>query len=145
MINIKGINFKKKHHIPYPDVTSNLRQIPHGSDLPVPEPDGNVEYSLYSKHSDMTVVARDDAYKPEENDQPVPLTQADLTQDLKLLKESAQLLSSGFKEKHLLVPRTTFYWFQDHARQFRQFYTLQNKSLLAYCNNIAGFINGLRL
>ena len=43
----------------------------------------------------MTVVAGDDACKPED-DQPVPLTEAelnDLTRDLNLLKESVQLQS----------------------------------------------------
>ena len=59
----------------------------------------------------MTVVAGDDAYKPEEDDQPVPLAQAelnDLTGHLGLLKESTQLLDSPRKKKHLLAPLTTF-------------------------------------
>ena len=60
----------------------------------------------------MAGVAMDDAHKPESNDQPVPLTQAelnDLTQDLDLSKKSAQLLGSCLKEKHLLAPGTAFY------------------------------------
>ena len=67
MINLKGINHKNKHHVQYPDVLSTIRLIPHGLDFPVPEPDGNIEYSSDSEHSDMTVVARNYAYKPEEN------------------------------------------------------------------------------
>ena len=62
----------------------------------------------------MTLVAEDDAYKPKEDDQPVPLTQAeliDLTQDLNLSKESAQLLGSRLKEKRLLALGITFYWY----------------------------------
>ena len=92
MINLKGINRKNKHIVQYPDVPSAIRLIPHGPDLPVPEPDGNMEYSSDSEHSDMTVVARDDAYKPEKDDQPGPLTQAehtDLIWDLTLSKEFA--------------------------------------------------------
>ena len=46
--------------------------------LPVPEMDGNMEYSSASKRSDITVVAEDDAYKPEEDDQPVILAQTEL-------------------------------------------------------------------
>ena len=42
----------------------------HVTDLPVSESDGNMEYSSDFEHSDMTVVARDDACKPEEDDQP---------------------------------------------------------------------------
>ena len=90
MINLKGINCKKKHQVQYPDVSSAIRTILHGPDLPVPEPEGNVEYSYDSKHSDMTIKTGDDAYKLEEDNQSLPLTQAefnDLTQDLNLSKE----------------------------------------------------------
>ena len=68
------MNCKNKHHVQYPDVPSTIRLIPHSPDLPVQEPDTNMEYSSDSKHSDMTVVAGDDVYKPEEDDQPVSLT-----------------------------------------------------------------------
>ena len=57
MINLKGINCKNKPHVQYPNVTAAIRSISHGSDLPVPEPDANMEYSSDSEHSDMTVVA----------------------------------------------------------------------------------------
>ena len=67
MINLKGINHKNKHHIQYPNVHSAIRPIPHGPDLPVPEPGGNMEYSSDSEHRDVTVIAGDDAYKPEED------------------------------------------------------------------------------
>ena len=111
MINLKGINHKNKHNVQYPDVLPGIKPILHGPDLPVSEPDRNIKYSSDSEY-DKTFVARDDAYKPEEDDQPVPLTQAevnDLTQDLNLSKKYAQLLGSYLKEKHLLAPGTTFY------------------------------------
>ena len=50
---------------------------------------GNTEHSSDSEHSDTTVVAGNDAYNPEEDHQPVPLTQAelnDLTRDLNFSK-----------------------------------------------------------
>ena len=102
-----------------------------------------MEYSSDSEHSDMTVVAGDGTYKPEEDNQPVPLTQAaliDLAQNLNLSKESAQLLCSHLKEKHLLAPGTTFYWYQDRERELRQFFMFQDKSSLFYYNNIAELI-----
>ena len=37
-----------------------------------------MEYSSDSEHSDMTVITRDNAYKPEEDDQPVLLIQIEL-------------------------------------------------------------------
>ena len=94
---------------PYPiyDVPSATRPILHDPDHPLLELDSNMEYSSDSEHSDMTVVAGNDAYWPEEDDQPLLLTQAelnDLIRDLKLSKESAQLQASRLKEKHLLAP-----------------------------------------
>ena len=68
-----------------------------------------MEYSSDSEHSDMTVAVGDDMYKPDEDDQPVLLTQVelnDLLRDQNLSKESTQLLGSCHKEKHLLAPGT---------------------------------------
>ena len=69
-----------------------------------------------SESSDMTDTVECGAYRQEEDDQPVPLTQAelnDLTRYLTLSKESAQLLGSRLREKRLLAPGTTFYWYQN--------------------------------
>ena len=67
MINLKGINHKNKHYVQYPNVPSALKPIPHGPDLPVPEPDGNIEYCSDFEHSNMTVVVEDDAHKVKED------------------------------------------------------------------------------
>ena len=74
MINLKGINCKK-HHVQYPDVPSAIRPIPPSPNFTVSEPDGNMEYGFDSEHGDMTM---DDAYKPEKDNQPVPLTLAEI-------------------------------------------------------------------
>ena len=57
MINLKEINRKKKHHIQYLDVLSAIRPISHVPDLPVREPDDNMEYSSDSEHSDTALIA----------------------------------------------------------------------------------------
>ena len=65
----------------------------------------------------MTVVSGDDAYKLEEDNKPVHLIEAELnhrTRDLYFSKQSAQLLDSRLKEKHLLASWITFYWYRDH-------------------------------
>ena len=49
------------------NVPSVIRSIPHGSELPVPLPDGNMEYNSDFQRSAMTVVARNDTYKPKED------------------------------------------------------------------------------
>ena len=70
-IKLKGFNRKIKHLVQYSDVPS---AHPSFLDLPVTESDGIIEYSSYSQHRDMTGGADVDAYKPEEDDQSVPLT-----------------------------------------------------------------------
>ena len=96
-----------------------------------------MEYSSDSEHSDMTIEVEDDAYKSEKDDYPVPLTLTelnDLTRDLNLSKESTQLLGLRLKDKCLLVPGTAFYWYRDRTREFRQFFSFQDKLSLVYCN-----------
>ena len=80
-----------------------------------------MKYRSDSEYSDMTILTGDDTFKPEEDDQLEPLTYAeliDLTRDLILSKNSAQLLGSRFKEKHLLAPGTTFHWYREREREF---------------------------
>ena len=75
-----------------------------------------MESSPDSKSSDMTDIVDCGVYGREEDDQPVPLTKAelnDLTRDLSLYKESVQLLGSRLRGKRLLAPGTTFYWYQN--------------------------------
>ena len=110
--NLNVIDRKYKFHVQYSDVHFAIRQIPHGQDLSVPEPDGNMEYCSNSKHTDMNIVSGYDVYKREKDDQPVALTQVEfkgLTRDLNLSKESTLLLGSRLEEKHLFAPGTTFY------------------------------------
>ena len=41
-IFILGINRKNKKHVKYPDVPSAIKAVPHGPDIPVPEPTGDI-------------------------------------------------------------------------------------------------------
>ena len=79
MTNLKGINRKNKHHVQYLNVPSAIKPVPRGPDLPVPEPNVTMESSSDSKSGDMTDTAEFGAYRPEEYDQLVPLTQAELS------------------------------------------------------------------
>ena len=114
--DLKEINRKNKQNFQYPEVPSAIRPISHDPDLPVPEPCVNMAYSSNSQHSSITVIAGSNTYKPEEDDQQVPLTKAglnDLRWGLDLSKESAQLLGSHLKDKRLLAPGIVFYWCRD--------------------------------
>ena len=95
---------KNKHPVQSTDVPSAIKPVSHGTDLPVPEPNLTMESISNSESSYMTDTAECSACRPEEDDQPVPLTQIDfnnLTRDLSLSKESAQLLGSRLQKKRL--------------------------------------------
>ncbi len=148
LTNLKGFNRKNKHHVKYPDVPSVTKPLPHSSNLPVPEPNVTIDTEPTSD-SQSSAAAERDSYMPEEEEevhQPKPLNQAqlnDLTRDLNLSKESAQLLGSRLRENDLLAPGTTFSWYRNREREFRPFFTVDEAKSLVYCNNIAGLIESL--
>ncbi|KAK3885795.1 hypothetical protein Pcinc_010030 [Petrolisthes cinctipes] len=121
MINLQGINRKNKHHVQYPEVPFAVKPVPHGPEVPIPEPNVIMESSSNPESSDAANSDESGAYKPVDDDQPMPLIQAelnDLTRDRNLSKETAQLLGSRIREKCLLAPETTFYWYRDREREF---------------------------
>ena len=78
LTNVQGINHKNKHCVQYPDILSAIRPVPHGPCLPVPKPDVAIR-SCSESESDKTYDRTEGVeYWSEENDWPVPLTQADL-------------------------------------------------------------------
>ena len=127
MTNLDGINRNNKQHVKYPDVPSAMKPVPHGPEIPIPAPPDKLE-SLSDSGEDVDEM--DDAsatYEPTADaDKPKPLKQAelnDLTRDLCLSKESAQLLGSRLRENHLgsskIIPGTTFYWYRSREQEFR--------------------------
>ena len=114
MTNLQGINRKNKHCVQYPDIPSAIRPVPHVPSLAVPKPDVAINSSSESESDNIYDRTEGVEYWSEENDLPVPLTQADLndlTRDLNLSKESSQLLGSCLCGKNLLAPETTCYWY----------------------------------
>lgn len=145
MTDLKGVNRKKQKHVKYPDVPSAIKPIPHGPDVPIPEPDVDSESSSAPDGDEMDADASG-AYESTENDRPVPLNQEelnDLTRDLNLSKESAQLLGSRLREKRLLAPETTFFWYRNREKEFRKYFTFDEEHSLVYCNNIAGLVEAM--
>ena len=71
-----------------------------------------------------------------------------VTWNITLILNSDMTVVAGddiLNEKHLLTLGTMFYWYRDCERELRQFFTFQNKSILVYCNNIAGLIKSMGL
>ena len=63
MINLKRNESQEQAPCPIPQCSFDHKTNPSCPNLPVPEPVGNMEYSFDSEHSDMAVIARDNAYK----------------------------------------------------------------------------------
>ena len=123
-----GINRKNKHCLKYPDVLSAIKPLPHGPEIPIPNPppDFSEFESLSSTDNDESL---NDLWDQPTYDEPNYkqtnlLTQAqlnDLTRDLYLSKESAKLLESRLRENNLLVPQITFYWNRNRDDEFKKY------------------------
>ena len=89
----------------------------------------------------------DDTYKTISETHPSkPLTQArlnDLTRELCLSKESAQLLGSCLYENRLLAPETKFYWYRSREEEFRQYFRKDEDASLVYCYNVSDLIEAI--
>lgn len=144
---ITGINKKNKHIVVYPDIPSAIKPIPHGPEVPVPSsPDGA---HLQEDVEDMELHDTDmsTTFQPSCSIRlPKPLTQNqlnDLTRDLGLSKEHAQLLGSRLSESNLLSEGTTYFWFRNREESFRRFFAFDPSNSLVYCTDIKGLIEAL--
>jgi hypothetical protein len=148
MTNLEGINRKNKQHVKYPDVPSAIKPVPHGPEVPIPVPPSSLDSSSDSCE-DMDVMDKSATYEPTAGThESKPFNQAelnDLTRDLCLSKESAQLLASRLRENHLLAPETKYYWYRSREEEFRQYFRLDKEASLIYCNDVNGLIAAMGL
>ena len=101
-----GMNRKKKQRIDYPNIPSAIRPVPHGEDLPVPEPPKEFSLNLEVEEEDTEKTApREELADPDfqgpASESPHKLTQNklnDLVRDLELPKVKAELLASRTKQ-----------------------------------------------
>lgn len=127
---------------------SALKPVCHGLEVPIPEPPDRYTGMSSDSDDEQTDADIDFENTADEINQPKPFTQGelnDLTRDLCLSKESAQLLGSRLREKNLLAPGTTFYWYRDREKEFRVFFEKDKNTALVYCTNITGLIEALGL
>lgn len=114
------MNYKKRLHIKYPDVSSVTKPIPHGPDILLPEPDFRADLFTDASCTEALTTEESDTYDPCKNAEPMPLPQKalnDLTRDLNLSKESAQLIGLCLREKNFLDPCKTFYYSTETVKQ----------------------------
>lgn len=100
-------------------------------------------------YDDVTSTDGSEGYEAPTNasvHEPKPLKQSelnDLTRDLSLSKELAQLLGSRLKENNLLAPETTFYWYRKRDEEYRKFFCIHTNLSLVYCSDIKGLTETL--
>ena len=101
------MNRKKKQRIDYPNISSAIRPVPHGEDLPMPEPPKEYNLNLEMEEEDMEKTGphkeepTDPDFQGPASESPHKLTQNelnDLVRDLELPKVKAELLASRMKQ-----------------------------------------------
>lgn len=144
-----GFNKKNKRSIQYPDIPSARRPVPHGEEIPIPIHRSLQSFSSSSSESQGNENISDSEFNiisEIDSDQPKLFSQVelnDLVRDLGLSKERSELLGSRLKEKNLLDPNTTFYWYRNREKEFSPNFTKEGP--LVYCNNIQGLFKQLGL
>ncbi|GFT51491.1 uncharacterized protein TNCV_51141 [Trichonephila clavipes] len=123
---MQGFNLKNRKDISYPNsIRSVIRPVPHGPDLPIPSPPDTLDNILDDlDHSDS-----DDGYDPGTND-PELFSQSDLNdlvRDLGLPKDTAEVLGSRFKERHLLNSGVSFSLYRCREKEFVPFFTQEGE------------------
>lgn len=151
LCNTKGFNKKTKSSIVYPDLPSAIRPIIHSEDVPVPapplsiddididNPDGfGVGIQPVQSSSEATVSSDSDYNQPKLFSQE---ELNDLTRDLNLSKDAAQLLGSRLKEKNLLQVGVHYAWYRQRDKEFVPYFSCDG--LLVFCNDVPGLMSSL--
>ncbi|GFT93232.1 uncharacterized protein TNCV_2219981 [Trichonephila clavipes] len=125
--SVQGFNLKNRKDISYLTIIlSAIRPVPHGPDLPIPSPPDTLDNIL----DDLDQVSHissdsDNGYDPGTNDSEL-FSQSDLNdlvRDLGLPKDTAEVLESRLKEKHLLNSGVSFSWYRFREKEFVPFFT----------------------
>ena len=141
MVKIQGHNAKSKKDIQYPNIPSALRPVTHCNSLPIPVPPPVLEDVPLASSSENESDNADD-YNPEEDSAPKLFSQNelnDITRDLNLTKDAAQLLGSRLNAKNLLLPGVTFSWYRSREKELMKFF--KEEDSLVYCCDIEGLLN----
>ncbi|UYV84654.1 hypothetical protein LAZ67_X002984 [Cordylochernes scorpioides] len=99
LIKTKGITYKSKHTIKYPELPSAMRLVPHSDHLLVPQPPENVTFRDDDSNSDEKE-SDDTNFKTHVSPEPHLLTKGDLNdlvRDLDLSKKWSEFLGSRLK------------------------------------------------
>jgi hypothetical protein len=149
----KGITKKKKWTVEYPNIPSAIRPVPHCECLPIPEPPNSFCLDCVEEEENtpeetwQPSTSRDpELFLNITSAEPHKITQkefSDLTRDLELSKNKAQLLSSRLQQWNLLNNSVKVTAFRCHQKDFEQFFITQGK--LGACKNVKGLMAAMNI
>ena len=130
-----GMNRKKKQRIDYSNIPSAIRPLPHGEDLPVPEPP--IEYHLNSE------MEEEDTDLMNKNLQIQTSKVQHLSHLLELPKVKAELLASRTKQWKYLDEgmKITLYCYRQTNLDL--FFTMEG--ILVACKDVSGLFKALNM
>jgi len=144
LTNITGMTKKKRRKICYPNLRSAIRPVPHSKDLPVPSCVLPVTYDDSDCDSDGNAVYDDDDEYIGSDTGAKLMNQEeldDLVRDLRLSKQSAEVLASRLKERNFLVEGTKVSAYRCREQNFLHYF--DKSETLVYCCDISGLIQQL--
>ena len=149
----KGISKKKKWILEYPNIPSALRPVPHDEELPIPEPPDVLLFEPDDEEDDRAsdISAHLNSEDPDFDDgfmssKPHLISQHelnDLTRDLDLPKNKAELLGSRLQQWNLLNENVRVCKLGYREKDFLPFFTMENE--LVTCNDIDGLMSSLSI
>ncbi|GFX49455.1 uncharacterized protein TNCV_3342331 [Trichonephila clavipes] len=123
-----------------------IRPAPHRPDLPTPSPPDTLDNIL----DDLDQISHissdsDDGYDPGTND-PELFSQSDsnhLIRNLGLPKDTAEVLGSRLKERHLLNSGVSFSWYRFREKESVHFFTQEGD--LVFYNNVPAILEMFKI
>jgi len=145
-----GMNRKKEQIIDYPNISSAIRPVPHGEDLPMSEPPKDYTLNSEMEEEDMEKTGPHEE-EPTEPDFQGPasvshhkLTQQelnDLVRDLELPELKAELLANRMKQWKYLDEGVKITLYHYHQKNLEEFFTME--STLVACKDVDGLFKAL--
>ena len=134
-------NSKDKKSIVYPSIPSSIAPVPHCEDLPIPKPPMLESLSSASASEEGRDADFDKASTSKEPQFSNQQEMDNLIRSMGLTKENAELLTSRFKEWHLLDPTCKVTKYRKRHLSCASFFTVSQPHSLCYCSDIFGLFN----
>lgn len=144
IINITGINRNNRNKWTYSNLASAIRPIPHSDEIPIPLfqqlptiSEGEISFSDIPCDKDRE--SGSDYEGTSSNPQCFNQTElSDLIRDLRLSKESSELLASRLNDKNLLDNDTKITFYRTREKNFLSFFS--HESNLVFCQEVRGLM-----